>query len=140
MLGLQTRVVLVDPLRFDDGVPKRLEQRDASVLVGVGDVFGQRVDEKLREMRFIALERALSRRDDDPVRSRQHRQHVAARARHVDERDLLCREVPKQLREIARAQVGTGNADLGLRPLAAAVPDEHDRHLIARADASRHLR
>ena len=70
VLGLQTRVGLVDALRLDDRVAKRLEQRDATVLVGVGDVLGQRVDEELREVRFVALERALGRRDDDAIRRR----------------------------------------------------------------------
>ena len=64
MLRLQTRVVLVEALRLDDRVAERLEQRDAAILVGVGDVLGQRVDEELREVRFVALERALRRGDD----------------------------------------------------------------------------
>ena len=62
----------------------------------------QRVDEELREVRLVPLERALRRRDDDAVRRRENRQHVAARARQVDERHLLRRESSEQQREIAR--------------------------------------
>src|SRR2546421_581599 len=78
--------------RLDDRVSERLEERDTTILVGIRDVFRQCVDEELRKMRLVPLERALRRRDDDPIRRREHRQHVAARAREIDERDALRRE------------------------------------------------
>ena len=56
MLRLQARVVLVEPLRFGDRIAECLEQRDAAVLVGVGAVLCQRVDEVLCEVRLVALE------------------------------------------------------------------------------------
>ena len=70
----------------------------------------------------------------------EHRQHVAARARQIDERDLLRRKRAEQLREIARAQIGTGNADLRVLAIAAAVADEHEDDLIAGAGLRRELR
>ena len=70
----------------------------------------------------------------------EHRQHVAARAREIDERDLLRGKRAEQLREVARAQIGAGNADLRILALAAAVADEHEHDLIARARARRELR
>ncbi len=117
--------------------PRRRSERpragDAAVLVRVGDVLRQRVHEELREVRFISLERALRRRDDHSIGPRQHRQHVAARAREIDERHLLRRKPTEQGCAKSRAlEVGTGNADLRLLALSASMPDQHEHHLIPR--------
>ena len=105
VLRLELRVVLVETLRLDDRVAKRLEQRDATVLVGIRAILGERVDEVLREMRLVALEGALGRRDDHPIRRGENGNHVAARAREIHERHLLRRETR---REAARSRARSG--------------------------------
>jgi hypothetical protein len=69
-----------------------------------------------------------------------HRQHVAARAREIHERDALSRKTREELSEVSRAEIGPRNADLRLLALTAAVPDENEDDLVARARPRRELR
>jgi hypothetical protein len=72
----------------------------------------------------------------DSLRSK----HVAARAGHVDERELLRFELAEQACEISRAQIRPWNADLGVLALAAPMADEHQYDLVALPGFRRELR
>ena len=102
VLGLQAALIVVVPLRLRHRITIGFEQRDTSVLVDVGAVTGKGGDEIAREHRLVALEAALRRRDHDPIRRGQHRQHVTARAREIDEGHLLRGERREIVREITR--------------------------------------
>src|SRR3954466_8928600 len=140
MLRLQPALVVVVALRLRHRITKRLEERDASVLVDVGAVARERGDEVLREYRLVPLEAALRRRDHAPIRRREQRQHVPARARQIDERDLLRAERTEVAREIARRHIWARKADLRVLLGAASVSNEHDHCLVARAGSLRESR
>ena len=93
VLGQDVALLLVGGLDLGGGVIERLEHRHAAVAIAVGGVVVERLDEVLGEARLVALAAGLGRGDDGPRRPGQRLQKRAARARGVDEDDLLRREL-----------------------------------------------
>ena len=94
-------------------VVERFEHRHAAVAVAIGGVAVERLDEEAREPRLVAFAAGLGRGDDGARRAGQRREERAARARGVDERDALGRQLVEQLRVVAGGQIGTGQVEGG---------------------------
>ena len=140
VLGLHPSVAVVETLCLRSGILESFKQRHPAVLIGIGYVVGQGIDKKAGEVRLVALKGTLGRGDDHTIGRREHREHITAGAREIDECHALIGKTREQLCEIRRGGIGPRYADPRVGTIAAPMSDEHERHLGARGRASRHPR
>ena len=114
VLGLQAAGAVVESLGLEGGVAKRLEQRDAPVLVASAPSLvnaSTKYSPKCDSLRSNAVLVAVMITRFAPAT----RDQVAARAREIDERGPLRGKRGEQPREIGRVEVRAGDADARLR-------------------------
>ena len=96
MLGHQQAFLLIRLRHLRARILERFHDGHATVAVLVGGAGGERLDEILRKLGFIALAAGLRRRHDHPVYSCEGLEKRPAGARRVDEHHMAGRKLVEQ--------------------------------------------
>ena len=124
-LGGELALPLEVILHVRAGVGEGFEERHLPVLVEIGLIVVERLDEELRKDRLELLRRIVARRQHDPSTTRELGQKREAAARGVDEDDPP-RDRLDERRPFVHGQIGTDQVELGVVRVGGAVSDQQN--------------
>jgi len=130
MFRLELIFALVVPLYLVARIGKGFEQRDPAVLIRVGAIVRERLDEELAEVRTFCLACAPCRCHHDPTVCGQGRREPSARTRRVYDGDGSGRKRVQPCAQLCSGEIGTGEVQFGAVRSGRSVADQHDQHAV----------
>ena len=134
MFGSQALLGIVGLGSLALRVVKRLQGRNAFVLVGIRRRIAQGLGPVAREDRGVLLRAALGRRDHDAVGFPQRRDRPAARTGHVHHKLARGRDAVEQPGKLGSGDVRPGNVELVIDSVVSAMADQHQDKGVGRLD------